>query len=318
MRRPLFPILLVLLAFACGLIAGAVIQKYDRFAPLLRMAGRHHQPTSEPSRHMRQKPVEVREAIPDVLQGTLSLFILAGQSNMAGYGDLPAEQVLHPKVFVFGNNYRWQIAREPLDDPQGQVDPISIDQEAGFGPGLAFAMSFLEHDPDRVIGLIPCAKGASSIEQWQRHLSENTLYGACLKRVRAATPMGKLAGLLVFQGEQDAVAPDQSHHTRPSPFDYQTKFSKFVKDLRTDLSFSRLPVIFAQLGTHKSPRVFVNWSVVKAQQAMIDLPCTSMITTDDLPLRDGVHFTTRSYQIIGNRFANAMSQLIKRDRNCQS
>jgi hypothetical protein len=236
---------------------------------------------------------------------------------MVGYGDLPEEQILNPNVFVFGNNYRWQIAREPLDAPQGQVDPVSIDTQVGVGPGLAFATSLLVHAPDRGIGLIPCAKGASSIEQWQRHLSENTLYGSCLKRVQAASTMGELSGLLVFQGEADAIASDRSPHTTPSPFDYQKKFSTFVKNFRTDLSLPRLPVVFAQIGTHTAPKMFVHWSVIKAQQAMVDLPCTSMITTDDLALKDTVHFTTKSYQIIGNRFAEAMKQLDKRSPKCQ-
>ncbi len=40
-------------------------------------------------------------------------------------------------------------------------------------------------------------------------------------------------------------------------------------------------------------------------QAGLDLPCVAMITTSDLPLYDGVHYTTESYQEIGARFAEA-------------
>ncbi len=36
-----------------------------------------------------------------------------------------------------------------------------------------------------------------------------------------------------------------------------------------------------------------------------------MITTDDLALKDGVHFTSESYQTIGGRFAEAYLNLIQ-------
>ena len=62
---------------------------------------------------------------------------------------------------------------------------------------------------DMAIGLIPCAKGGSLIHDWRRNLDDNTLYGSCLKRARAASLMGNVAGLLYFQGEIDAVDPKE-------------------------------------------------------------------------------------------------------------
>ena len=113
--------------------------------------------------------VSVEDDIPEELQGELSLFILAGQSNMSGRGKVPAAgQNTNPRVLVFGNDYRWRIAVEPIDDPSNQVDWVSEDQDAGFGPALAFATSLLEQRPDMAIGLVPCARGGSSIYQWQR------------------------------------------------------------------------------------------------------------------------------------------------------
>jgi hypothetical protein len=43
-----------------------------------------------------------------------------------------------------------------------------------------------------------------------------------------------------------------------------------------------------------------------------------MITTDDLPLADGVHFTTHSYQVIGERFAEAFFKLTTGSAQCAS
>ena len=50
--------------------------------------------------------VNTEDGIPEELQGKLSLFILAGQSNIAGRGEVPeSEQHTNPRVFVFGNDY---------------------------------------------------------------------------------------------------------------------------------------------------------------------------------------------------------------------
>lgn len=210
---------------------------------------------------------------------------------------------------MFGNDYRWRIVREPLDDPAGQVDEVSKDRDAGFSPGLAFATSLLNHNPEMVIGLIPCAKGSSSIGEWQRNLSENTLYGSCLKRIRAASIMGKIAGLFFFQGETDALDPNRFATRSLSASSYAKKFAIFIGDLRRDVSMPSLPVVFAQIGTNRAPDTYTQWHMVREQQKLSGLHCAAMITTDDLALSDEVHFTTESYRLIGERYSQAFREL---------
>jgi hypothetical protein len=43
--------------------------------------------------------------IPEEFQGKLSLFILAGQSNMSRRGNVPSNQIADSRIFVFGNDY---------------------------------------------------------------------------------------------------------------------------------------------------------------------------------------------------------------------
>ncbi|HET9299846.1 MAG TPA: sialate O-acetylesterase [Candidatus Polarisedimenticolaceae bacterium] len=245
--------------------------------------------------------------IPDDLQGHLQLFALAGQSNMVGLAPLPPEQRPLPRAFVFGNDYRWHEAKEPVDDPTDQVDLVSrdISPELGTGPGVAFARAVLGEEPEAAIGLVPCARGATSLHEWGRALGDDTLYGSCLKRLAAAAPMGRVAGVLFFQGEADATAPTAD--------DYAARFTTFVEDLRRDLGRPRLPVVFAQIGSTTTPNAFPHWRKVQEQQASVHLPCVAMITTADLPLKDNVHFTTESYQEIGRRFARAYLELVTRE-----
>jgi hypothetical protein len=243
--------------------------------------------------------------------GNVALFILAGQSNMSGRGLEFNPDETDSRVLVFGNDYRWHQAIEPVDDPTGQVDQVSEDLGTGYSPGMAFALASLEHNPRMIIGLIPCAKGASSIKEWQRDLSDQSLYGSCLKRVRAASTAGQVQGILFFQGEADAVDPDLLPEHPPDAENWPALFISFVQDFRTDLLDPRLPVVFAQIGMQTAPSVLPNWDLVKQKQESVQLPWTAMIVTDDLPLQDEVHFTTESYRIIGRRFSEAYWSLVE-------
>jgi hypothetical protein len=296
----------ILLALLMGVILGFVLQKQNAVENIADTLGLNRDPIFAPP------ALPAEDAIPESFQGKLSLFVLAGQSNMAGRGEVPNwGQNTNATSFVFGNDYRWQIAVEPVDDPRNQVDKVSEDPDAGFSPAVAFAASLLERRPDMIIGLIPCARGGSSITLWRRSLSENTLYGSCLKRVRAASTMGTLAGVLFFQGEADAIAPELYTESELFPNEWAERFEAFVGDLRADLESPELPVVFAQIGTHTAPDVFINWGAVQEQQRSVEMPACAMITTDDLDLLDAVHFTPESFQIIGQRFAEAYLSLLQ-------
>lgn len=239
----------------------------------------------------------------------LALFILAGQSNMSGRGPVPEGQTTDPRIVEFANDYTWQLAREPVDSPEGQVDTISRDPTAGYGPSMAFARALLEKNPNLRIGLIPCARGDSTIDQWQRDASDKTLYGSCLKRVRAAAAQGDVAGILFLQGESDAWDPQKVPQLTLSANTWADKFVRMANDWRADLGKPQLPIVYAQLG-NISLEAFPNRDAVKAQQRAVQLPFSAMITTDDLPLLDHAHFTAESFDAVGQRFAQAYWQLV--------
>jgi hypothetical protein len=290
-----------------GMLVGVVVQRYMGLGNILRSVG-----VAFPTRTVLTGPndLPVME-IPKEHRGRMRLFILAGQSNMVGWSPIPEGVRTDPRIYVFGKDYRWRIADHPIEDASNQVDMVSENRLAGFGPGMDFAFGSLERHPDIVIGLIPCAKNASGIIQWQRDLSDQSLYGSCLKRARAASPMGEVVGILFFQGETEAQDPVLYPEPEPQPFDWAHLFTTFITDFRSDLHESDLPVIFAQIGADPVSKDFPNWKVVQDQQSSITLPWAAMITTDDLPLLDGIHFTVESYRKIGRRFADAYWDLVE-------
>jgi hypothetical protein len=251
--------------------------------------------------------------VPTEYQGKLKLFILAGQSNMSGRGAVPAAlKHTNPRVYVFGNDYLWKLAEEPVDSAVGQVDMVSEDRDAGMSPGLSFAETLLASKPEWVIGLIPCAKSSSSLRDWQQNDDPKSLYGSCLKRMQQAMQKGSPAGILFYQGEIDAGDPAIYSQKNILPSDHWAgEFGQWVKAWRSDLGSPDLPVVFAQLATNRDPRSFINWKVIKEQQVSVDLPNVRMIKTDDLKLGDAVHLSVEGYLEVGRRFAEAYLEIIK-------
>ena len=147
-------------------------------------------------------------AIPAEYQGKLKLFILAGQSNMSGRGEVPGDlKHTNPRVYLFGNDYQWKLAEEPVDSAVGQVDMVSEDRDAGMSPSLSFAETLLGSKPEWAIGLIPCAKSSSSLLDWRQNDDPKSLYGSCLKRIQQAAANGQRGRHPVLPGRDGRQRP---------------------------------------------------------------------------------------------------------------
>ena len=157
-----------LLAFALGAVAGTTGAQTKSVAPSV------------------QLPVKEK----------LQLYLLMGQSNMAGRGKLgPEDQTPHPRVLVFTLQNQWEPA----------IEPITHDKPAilGVGPGLAFGKAMAGKQPGVTIGLVPCAFGGTPLKRWQRG---GDLYSNAVHRATLAMRDGTLAGILWHQGEADAAS----------------------------------------------------------------------------------------------------------------
>ena len=294
---------------ALGVGAGIVSQKYldvsAQVGNLMKKVGIYHY-FYAPTAVLKERLAPA--LIPDAKQGRLNLYVLVGQSNMVGMSEVPEGFELPENVYTFGNDYQWHQAVSPVDSAVGQVDNVSADEEAGFGPALAFAQSRMAENPNQSIGLIPCAKSGSSISQWDKSLSDQSLYGSCLKRVRAASTMGTVSGILFFQGEADTIDPKEFPSLNPAADAWAEKFATFAYNFRQDIGNPGTPLVYAQLGQPDDLQGLPNWALVQEQQANIQIPNAKMIVTNDLPMM-GIHYTPDSYAAIGERFAEAIGQI---------
>lgn len=85
------------------------------------------------------------------------VFLLIGQSNMAGRGfinDVP--KITNERIHMLRNG-RWQMMAEPLNYDRSV---------AGVGLAGSFSEAWLSKNAEDTIGLIPCAEGGSSIDEW--------------------------------------------------------------------------------------------------------------------------------------------------------
>lgn len=219
-------------------------------------------------------------------EGKLSIFILAGQSNMEGHGPMDNYKPIDTKgkVYAFDKNFKWKVGKDPLIDA------------GGVGPGVSFASEIVNNYPEKVIGLVNVAVGSTNIHQWEKSFDENSLYQKMLERALAASLQGEIKGLLFFQGANDSEGKNTDHFD-----DWDIQFEQFVRDVRHDLRNDSLPVIFAQIGKGNG----INWEKVKECQEKVHLNNVYMIKTDDLNYQptNEPHFTTESYIEIGKRFA---------------
>lgn len=253
-----------------------------------------------------QPPLQAADPakLPDGVEH-LDLFLLLGQSNMKGRGVMPAEPKRDPCLLMLHlRDDRWYLARHPLH-LTGNAQTFAGHDNAGVGPGLAFAEQVLAEKT--AIGLVPCAVGGSPIQLWQKgaKLYENALRRARLA-LQGAPGKVRLRGVLWLQGEANARAEDLPLHAE--------RLRVLVTDLRADLGLPDLPFIACTIGEmNEDPARRAD------QQAMNEIllalpaavPGTACVDARDLRshIGDRVHFDTAAQEEIGRRMAGAWQKL---------
>ncbi|KAK6916400.1 Sialate O-acetylesterase domain [Dillenia turbinata] len=226
------------------------------------------------------------------------IFILSGQSNMAGRGGVtthrhwdgvvPPECRPSPAILRFSAHLKWEQAHEPLHQD------IDAKKVCGVGPGMAFANGLKSHrGPNEIIGLVPCAVGGTAIKEWARgaHLYENMV-----KRVKESVKDGgEVKALLWYQGESDTGSQADAEA-------YKGKMENLIHNVREDLGLPSLPVIQVAIASGDERYI----EKVREAQKAIDLPNAVCVDAKGLPLKeDNLHLTTEAQVQLGHILADA-------------
>jgi hypothetical protein len=225
-----------------------------------------------------------------------ALFLLAGQSNMAGRGAVEADDRMLDRTLA------WVPA----------TDPVHFDKpSAGVGPGRAFAIALHERDTSAIVGLVPTAVGGSPISSWEPGAldvaTKTHPYDDAITRARAAMRDGTFRAILWHQGESDAT-PELS-------VAYAERLRALITRFRTELGDPNLPFLIGELG--QFPRS--GWSAAKVRVDSVhralagSIPGVAYVSSDGLRHRgDSLHFDSASARELGRRYAAAYLALTRR------
>ena len=236
---------------------------------------------------------------PQVENEQFHLYLLVGQSNMAGRG-VPAEQdkQAHPRVFALNRESQWVPAIEPLHFDKPQL--------VGVGPGLAFGKAMAEADPNVIIGLVPCAVGGSPVSVWKAgaYYAQTGVYpyDDAVRRCKAAMQRGIFKGILWHQGESDCNPQD-------GPL-YRRRLTALIADLRRDLHDPNLSFVAglpADAFVARKPDAAL---VIDAIQAVAEADeKVHWVSAQGLSCKaDQVHFNADAARRLGRRYARATIQ----------
>lgn len=228
----------------------------------------------------------------------LHLFLLAGQSNMAGRGLvaelMESDREPATRVLALNASGSWQVATDPLhwDKP-----------EAGVGVGKFFGRLVADATPGVVVGLIPSACGGSPISTWEPgkffEQTKSNPWDDSIVRARQAMKDGTLKGILWHQGEGDS-------NLKNGPL-YEERLTDLINRFRSELNAPELPFIIGQLGIFpERPWSVGRTEVDRAQQAVAaKMPHVYFVTAEGLTSKDNLHFDTASLKVLAGRYAAA-------------
>ncbi|RED56843.1 sialate O-acetylesterase [Cohnella lupini] len=232
--------------------------------------------------------------------GIGDLWIIAGQSNAAGYGKGPVNDAPEFGIHLFRNNGQWDLATHPFNE---STDTQHIENRETANPGHSPFMAFariLKRETGYPIGLVQTSLGGSALRAWNPN-EEGTLYRNMLNIVKAVG--GRVRGVGWYQGCSDCD-PENSDT-------YGARFSAMVSQWRKDLKHADLPFVTVQLNRFTGKGTTVeddrSWGVVRERQRMAahEIPRVTVIPANDSPLSDEIHNSPAGNLLIGERMARA-------------
>ncbi|MDN4523307.1 sialate O-acetylesterase [Fictibacillus fluitans] len=221
--------------------------------------------------------------------------LLIGQSNMAGRGFIGDVSPIYNEHIKMLRNGRWQMAAEPLNFDR---------HVSGVGPAASFAQAWSEDHPGHSIGVIPCAEGGSSIDDWA---IDGSLTRHAISEAKFAMETSEIVGILWHQGESDSYG--ERYKT------YEDKLLSLFKHLREELNAPNIPIIIGELGHYlgevgfgKSAVEYKEINQILSKVALTEKNCYFVTSKGLTANPDGIHIDGISQRKFGLRYYEAFSK----------
>ncbi|WP_418129274.1 sialate O-acetylesterase [Staphylococcus sp. HKU1] len=221
--------------------------------------------------------------------------LLIGQSNMAGRGFTnQVEPIIDERIFVLRNG-RWQMMDEPIHSDRAV---------AGIGPAASFAKMWVDAHPNETIGLIPCADGGTSIDEWAK---DQMLTRHAIAETQFAMESSDLIGILWHQGESDSLNGNYAT--------YSEKLKGLIDSLRETFNKPECPFVMGLLGDYLGQQGFglsapefqhINTCIQEVAQQKDN--CYFVTAQALTPNPDGIHIDALSQRKFGMRYYKAFNE----------
>jgi hypothetical protein len=225
---------------------------------------------------------------------------MIGQSNMAGRGKKEEVEPIENKELKVMRNGRWQ----------NMYVPVNCDRAFS---GISLAESFADayqKDHQVQVGLIPCADGGTSLDQWKEG---SLLYDHAVFQAKLAMRTSNIAGILWHQGESDCKVERYST--------YAERFQKFVDAIKRDLNLYDVPFLVGGLGDFLKDRVenpeMQNYMHVNTalRQVAVQNEMMGFVSAEGLESKpDRLHFNAVSLREFGLRYYEVFKKIEKKDK----
>ena len=255
-------------------------------------------------------------------RGVDLLLFLAGQSNMAGRGDVcsPAYTAFlddesvgvdsRARCFLFRGG-RWHAR---------PTEPLHTDKpgKAGVGPGLAAALTLARALPHLRVGIVATAFGGSEIDRWlpphgDLLASATATLDAALATLERNAPD---IAVLWHQGESDCLDVGDRTATYAKKLRAVMKHFVGMARARTQRRWNTFAIIAGQLGDFLTlpgaDSVRGDIAALDAQQALAggdgaDDRCLYLVGSENLQHRgDHLHFDAPSCIALGKRYGRTL------------
>ena len=240
------------------------------------------------------------------------VYLLIGQSNMAGRGELlPEDSEPVPGVYLLDDKGNVVPAVSPFNRYSTIRKRLSMQ---GYCFGASFAEA-LHASSGRPVLLVMNARGGSDLKQWEKGAGglvfskkegdEKSLWGGVMpsfyeeavRRARQAMDYGDLKAILWHQGEGDSE-PEKAAL-------YPEKFAGFVRDLRSELG--DVPVIMGEVNHSFKRSALIN-PVLREVAGQIG-NCTCISAEGCAAKDDSLHFNRAGCILLGQRYAEALKNI---------
>jgi hypothetical protein len=222
-------------------------------------------------------------------------FLMIGQSNMAGRGFLhEVPPIINERIQMLRNG-RWQMMVEPVNYDR----PVS-----GVSLATSFADAWCLEYPQDTVGLIPCAEGGSSLDDWA---VDGELFQHAVSEAKFAMQHSTLTGILWHQGESDGAGGNYKT--------YYDKLLQIVQALRNNLNAQEVPLIIGGLcdflgktGFGKYCNEYENVNDVLQKFAFEQDHCYFVSAKGLTANPDGIHVDAVSQRYFGLRYFEAFEK----------